>query len=235
MRNGNAPSLNDAVLTAQGHDPERIKDDPAGDLGGVSGSMLYDGAVETAKALIAELSGQGYDPAAHSGVEARRFPGPTEPLEQVLRFVCGTVKDKLNHTTDKMDNLLAGTEGRFVPPSLEGNPTRVLGVEPIPLAELGRPRLDVTLRISGLFRDMYPNLIRLMDQAENKIAALDEPEEQNFIRKHIHSNIQALTAEGLAEDKASEQSQVRVFGCAPGCYGTGVPHIIDSKEWYGCS
>lgn len=125
VRNGNAPSLNDAVLTAQGHDPERIKDDPAGDPGGVSGSMLYDGAVETAKALIAELSGQGYDPAALSGVvEARRFPGPTEPLEQVLRFVCGTVKDKLDHTTDKMDNLLAGTEGRLVPPSLEGNPTR---------------------------------------------------------------------------------------------------------------
>ena len=319
VRNGNISSLNDAVLIAQGHDPDRVKDDPAGNFGGISGSMLYDGAVAAAKALVSELSGQDYDSAAVSGMVAdRHFPGSTEPLENVLCFVCRTVKDKLDHITDEMDNLLAGTEGRFVPPALGGNPTRgnvsilptgrnfyasdpaqipsraawengvrlakqmlaqyseqedgwpesvamvvwagntlktcgedfaeclylmgvrpvylgqttrVLGVEPIPLVELDRPRLDVTLRISGLFRDMYPNLIRLIDQAVSKIAALDELPEQNFIRKHIDSDIQALTAGGLPEDKASEQARVRVFGCAPGRYGAGVPHIIDSKEW----
>lgn len=319
VRNGDIPSLNDAVLTAQGHDPERIKDNPAGDFGGMSGSMIYDSAVELAKTVISELSGQGYDPAAISGVvEAHHFPGPTGPLDKVLRFVCETVKDKLDHVTDEMDNLLAGADGRFVPPALGGNPTRgnvsilptgrnfyasdpaqipsraawemgmklarqmlaqydaqeggwpesvamvvwagntmktcgedfaeclylmgmrpvylgettrVLGVEPIPLEELGRPRLDVTLRISGLFRDMYPNLIRLMDQAVTKAAALDEPEEQNFIRKHIRADIQALTEEGIPEDRASDQSRIRVFGCAPGCYGTAVSHVIDSKQW----
>lgn len=319
VRNGTIPSLNDAVLIAQGYEPEQIKDAPAGQFGGASGSMIYDGAVEAAKALIARLSGQGYDPAAISGViGAQSFTGATEPLEKVLRFLCETVKNKLDHTSDEMDNLLAGTNGRFVPPALGGNPTRgnvsilptgrnfyasdpcqipsraawengvrlarqmlaqydaqeggwpesvamvvwagntmktcgedfaeclylmgvrpvylgettrVLGVDPIPLEELGRPRLDVTLRISGLFRDMYPNLIRLMDQAVAKIAALDELPEQNFIRKHIQADIQALTAEGIPEDRASDQSRIRVFGCAPGCYGTAVSHVIDSKQW----
>lgn len=319
VRNGSVPSLNDAVLTAQGHDPEKVKNDPAGDFGGMSGSMIYDSAVETARDLVAALAERGYASSTVSEVVAARdLPGPASDLERVLIFLCNTVKDKVDHITDEMDDLMAGTNGRFVPPSLGGNPTRgnvsilptgrnfyasdpsqipsraawetgirlakqmlfqydaqeggwpesvamvvwagntmktcgedlaeclylmgvqpvylgettrVLGVEPIPLEELGRPRLDVTLRISGLFRDMYPNLIKLMDQAVNKLAALDEPEEQNFIRKHIHSDIQALTAEGLPEDRASEQSRVRVFGCAPGCYGTGVSHVIDSREW----
>ena len=118
-----------------------------------------------------------------------------------------------------------------VRPVYLGQTTRVLGVEPIPLEELGRPRLDVTLRISGLFRDMYPNLIRLMDQAVTKVAALDEPEEMNYIKKHIREDVEKLTAEGIPEDKALDQSYIRVYGCAPGCYGTAVSHVIDSKQW----
>lgn len=118
-----------------------------------------------------------------------------------------------------------------VRPVYLGATTRVLGVEPIPLEELGRPRLDVTLRISGLFRDMYPNLIRLMDQAVTKVAALNEPENMNFIKKHIRQDVEKLAAEGIPEDKARDQSYIRVYGCAPGCYGTAVSHIIDSKQW----
>jgi len=61
---------------------------------------------------------------------------------------------------------------------------RLTGVEVVPLAELGRPRIDVTTRISGFFRDAFPQLIQLIDQAVNAVIALDEPPDQNFVRKH---------------------------------------------------
>jgi cobalamin biosynthesis Mg chelatase CobN len=61
---------------------------------------------------------------------------------------------------------------------------RVTGIEVMPLAELGRPRIDVTLRISGFFRDAFPNLVHLVDEAVRTVAELDEPPEQNFVRKH---------------------------------------------------
>lgn len=118
-----------------------------------------------------------------------------------------------------------------VRPIYLGETTRVIGVEPVPLEELGRPRLDVTLRISGLFRDMYPNLIRLMDQAVTKVAALDEPEDMNFIKKHMREDVEKLMADGIPEEEARDQSYIRVYGCAPGCYGAAVANVIDSKQW----
>lgn len=78
---------------------------------------------------------------------------------------------------------------------------------------------------------MYPNLIQLMDQAVAKVAALEEPEEMNYIKKHIREDIEKLMEEGIPEEKALEQSHVRVYGCASGCYGTAVSHVIDSKQW----
>ncbi len=94
---------------------------------------------------------------------------------------------------------------------------RVIGVEPIPLEELGRPRVDVCARISGFFRDAFPNLVSLMDQAINLAAELDEPPEMNFVRKHyLESNKKPL---------------YRIFGSAPGRYGTGILETIHSKKW----
>ena len=118
-----------------------------------------------------------------------------------------------------------------VRPVYLGQSARVLGVEAVPMEELGRPRIDVTLRISGLFRDMYPNLIRLMDEAVTCVAALDESEEENYIKKHMREDMEKLTAEGIPADKAAIQSQIRVYACSPGCYGAGVAKIIDSKQW----
>ena len=118
-----------------------------------------------------------------------------------------------------------------VRPVYLGETTRVIGVEPIPLAELGRPRLDVTLRISGLFRDMYPNLIRLMDEAVKCVATLDEGEDDNYIKKHMEADMRELMESGLPADDAVDQSLVRVYGCAPGGYGAGVSHVIESREW----
>ena len=118
-----------------------------------------------------------------------------------------------------------------VRPVYLGESSCVAGVEPIPPEELGRPRIDVTLRISGLFRDMYPNLIRLMDQAVNCVGTLDEPEERNFIKKHLRQDVEALTSRGIPRDQALDEAYLRVYGCAPGCYGTAVSKIIGSRQW----
>lgn len=317
--NGNIPSLNDSVLTAQGYDAEQVKDRPTDDFGGASGQAVYDGAVEAARGLASALSQRDYDrDAVDAVVDSAGFPGSTADLRRVLKYLCETVTEKVDHITDEMDNLLAGTRGRFVPPALGGNPTRgnvsilptgrnfyasdpaqipsraaweiggklarqmlaqydeqeggypesvamvvwagntlktcgedfaeclhlmgvrpvylgqttrVLGVEPVPMEELGRPRMDVTLRISGLFRDLYPNLIRLMDEAVACVAALDEPEEQNYIKKHVREDVEKLVAEGIPQEKALDEAYLRIYGCAPGCYGSAVAKIIDSRQW----
>ena len=118
-----------------------------------------------------------------------------------------------------------------VRPVYLGESSCVAGVEPIPLSELGRPRIDVTLRISGLFRDMYPNLIRLMDQAVTSVGTLDEPEEQNFIKKHLRQDVEALTSRGIPRDQALDEAYLRVYGCAPGTYGSAVAKVIESRQW----
>lgn len=108
---------------------------------------------------------------------------------------------------------------------------RVIGLEAIPLKELGRPRIDVTLRISGLFRDTFPNLIERIEDAVNMAAALDEAPEDNFIKKHINEDIQTLVKKGLPIEEARADAAVRVFGCPPGTYGAGVDIMVQSKKW----
>jgi cobaltochelatase CobN len=88
----------------------------------------------------------------------------------------------------------------------------VVGLEAIPLAELGRPRIDVTLRISGFFRDAFPNLVSLLDEAVTLVGSLDESPEDNYVRK-------------VGSDDP------RLFGPAPGAYGVGVFSVIESKNW----
>lgn len=118
-----------------------------------------------------------------------------------------------------------------VRPVYLGSTSKVIGVEPIPLEELGHPRIDVTLRVSGLFRDMYPNLIQRMDEAVTCVAMLDEKEEDNFIRKHINEDVRALIDDGLPPNEAAEQAQLRVFGCPSGGYGAGVANLISNRNW----
>jgi cobaltochelatase CobN len=100
---------------------------------------------------------------------------------------------------------------------------RIVGVEVVPLGELGRPRIDVTVRISGFFRDAFPHLIQLLDQTVQKVVALDEPPEHNFVRKHYLADLAA----GVAE----RQARYRVFGSRPGCYGAGILPLIDERNW----
>ncbi|MDI1232061.1 MAG: cobaltochelatase subunit CobN [Methylobacter sp.] len=108
---------------------------------------------------------------------------------------------------------------------------RLTGVEVIPLAELKRPRIDVTTRISGFFRDAFPQLIDLIDDAVNAVIALDEPLSQNFVRKHYLAELGEWISKGLTEDEASQRAAFRIFGAKPGSYGAGILPLIQEKNW----
>ena len=107
---------------------------------------------------------------------------------------------------------------------------RVASLEVIGLEELGRPRVDVTVRISGFFRDAFPHLIDLLDDAVTLVAALDEPPEGNFVRKHALEDQAGLVAE-LGADAAWRRATTRVFGTPPGSYGVGLVQLIDVRTW----
>jgi cobaltochelatase CobN len=102
---------------------------------------------------------------------------------------------------------------------------RVTGIEPITLDELGRPRIDVTVRISGFFRDAFPHVVAMLDDAVGLVAGLDETPEQNFVRAH------ALADTGTG--KNWRQATTRIFGSRPGAYGAGILPLIDSRNWRG--
>ena len=108
---------------------------------------------------------------------------------------------------------------------------RVVDFEVIPAFQLGRPRIDVTLRVSGFFRDAFPNVIRLYDAAVQKLATLDEPGDSNLIRQHIEQRQQQLLESGLDNSEAHRQAAFRVFGSKPGAYGAGLQGLIDERCW----
>ncbi|MFC4000527.1 cobaltochelatase subunit CobN [Prauserella oleivorans] len=100
---------------------------------------------------------------------------------------------------------------------------RVTGIEPVPLDELGRPRIDVTVRISGFFRDAFPHVVNLLDDAVRLVAALDEPESRNFVRAHVRAD--------LAGHGDERRATTRIFGSKPGSYGAGLLPLIDAGNW----
>lgn len=108
---------------------------------------------------------------------------------------------------------------------------RVTDIEVIPLAELGHPRVDVTLRISGFFRDAFPNLVHLVDTAIRTVAEIDEPLEQNFVRKHYLADRAAYRAAGVEDTASHSRSLYRVFGSKPGTYGAGILPLLDARNW----
>ncbi len=108
---------------------------------------------------------------------------------------------------------------------------RVTGIDIVSLKELGRPRIDVVCRISGFFRDAFPHLIALIDQAVQAVVALDEPPDQNFPRKHALEAAQALRSAGRSEAEAHREATYRIFGNKPGSYGAGILPLIDAQNW----
>lgn len=100
---------------------------------------------------------------------------------------------------------------------------RVKGLEVMSLAELGRPRIDVTVRISGFFRDAFPHVIALLDDAVSLVANLDEPLDQNYVRAHKLAD--------LATHGDERRARTRIFGSKPGSYGAGILQAVESGNW----
>jgi cobaltochelatase CobN len=118
-----------------------------------------------------------------------------------------------------------------VKPVWQQESRRVSGLEVIPLSELGRPRIDVTVRISGFFRDAFPNLIELIDQAVELVASLDESPEDNMVVKHFQEDRAADQSTGENTDSESNPALYRIFGSKPGTYGAGILGAIDERNW----
>ena len=100
---------------------------------------------------------------------------------------------------------------------------RVVGLDVLGLPELGRPRIDVTVRISGFFRDAFPHVLAMLDDAVRLVADLDEPPELNFVRRHA--------AADLAEHGDERRATTRIFGSKPGSYGAGILPLIEAGNW----
>jgi cobaltochelatase CobN len=100
---------------------------------------------------------------------------------------------------------------------------RVTGFAITPAAELGRPRIDVTVRISGFFRDAFPHVIALLDDAIRAVSELDEPPDQNYLRAHVEQDV----------DRHGDRRRAtsRIFGSKPGAYGAGLLPLIDARNW----
>lgn len=108
---------------------------------------------------------------------------------------------------------------------------RVVDFEIIPGFQLGRPRVDVTLRVSGFFRDAFAGIIRLFDAAVQRLATFEEPGNSNSIRQHVEARQAELEADGHDADTAARQAGFRVFGSKPGAYGAGLSAMMDSRDW----
>lgn len=104
---------------------------------------------------------------------------------------------------------------------------RVVRLEVISLEELGRPRIDTTVRISGFFRDAFPHVIALLDDAVQLVAGLDESDEDNYVRAHARQDAAATNNDGEGSDTRIR----RIFGSKPGTYGAGLLQLIESGAW----
>ncbi len=108
---------------------------------------------------------------------------------------------------------------------------KVVGLEVIPLEELGRPRIDVTLRISGMFRDSFPNLVDIIDEGVEMVSELDEDDQSNFIKKHLRLDMEKYIVEGMSPEEARISAMIRIFGDPPGQHGCGTGVLIESSKW----
>ncbi len=118
-----------------------------------------------------------------------------------------------------------------VKPVWDNASRRVTGYEIMPIAKLGRPRVDVTLRISGFFRDAFPDQIALFDKAVRAVGELDEDAGDNPVAARMKAERVSLERAGMEPDEALRKSGFRVFGSKPGAYGAGLQALIDEKGW----
>jgi cobaltochelatase CobN len=113
---------------------------------------------------------------------------------------------------------LIGVQPQWDPASRRVNDLLV-----VPLEELGRPRIDVTVRISGFFRDAFPHVVAMLDDAIRMVAELDEPDELNYVRAHARADLESHGDE--------RRATTRIFGSKPGAYGAGILPLIEAGNW----
>jgi cobaltochelatase CobN len=118
-----------------------------------------------------------------------------------------------------------------VKPVWESASRRVTGYEVIPPAQLGRPRVDVVLRISGFFRDAFPEQIALFDRAVRAVALLDEDKTDNPLAARFRADAARLETGGMPKTDAEKRAGYRIFGSQPGAYGAGLQALIDERGW----
>jgi cobaltochelatase CobN len=162
---------------------------------------------------------------AHEAIE--RFRKEENKYPEMMGLSVWGTSQMRTHGDDIAEAFaLLGVEPRWNPQS-----RRLEGVTLLPLEKLGRPRVDVTLRISGFFRDAFPHLIDLFDRAVSLVVEQNEPLDQNFPRKHYLADMEKHS--DLPTDEAEAQARYRMFGSKPGSYGAGILPLIESGNWKG--
>ena len=121
---------------------------------------------------------------------------------------------------------LIGVRPKWAPGS-----QRLVDFEVIPVVGLRRPRVDVTLRISGFFRDAFPGVVQMFDAAVRAVAAQDEDAEDNPIRARVLRDAAKWVAQGIDASQAHEQALWRVFGAPAGSYGASMHALLRSGQW----
>ncbi len=129
------------------------------------------------------------------------------------------------------DDIAQGLALMGVKPVWDSASRRVTGFEILPLSVLDRPRVDVTLRVSGFFRDAFPGLIDLFSSASRAVASLDEDEQENPLAASFKNESENLIGAGVSEEQAKTRAGYRVFGSMPGAYGAGLQALIDERGW----
>ncbi|MCA1241201.1 cobaltochelatase subunit CobN [Stappia stellulata] len=156
----------------------------------------------------------------------RHFQDEGEYPQAVVLTCWGTANMRTGGDDVAQALALIGTRPKWEPGS-----GRVTGFDILSLSELGRPRIDVTLRISGFFRDAFPHQIDLFQSAVAAVAALEEPADANPLADRVRAETQRLIAAGEPEDRAARTAAYRVFGSKPGAYGAGLQALIDEGVW----
>ncbi|HJQ04287.1 MAG TPA: cobaltochelatase subunit CobN [Nocardioides sp.] len=110
-----------------------------------------------------------------------------------------------------------------VRPEWDAESRRVNRLVVVPLEELGRPRIDVTVRISGFFRDAFPHVVAMLDDAVRMVAELDEPDDCNYVRAHAQADLES--------HGDVRRATTRIFGSKPGSYGAGILQVVESGTW----
>lgn len=176
------------------------------------------------RALPSQLSYETGEKLADAVLE--RYTADTGELPEMVGLVAWGTAAMRTQGDDAAEVLaLLGVRPTWHPAS-----RRVTGLEVVPLDELGRPRIDVTLRISGFFRDAFPHLLGLLDDAVTMVAALDESDEQNFVAKHARAEAAKLSS-SLEESVAWRRATTRIFGSKPGTYGAGLIQLLETRDW----